>query len=123
MVALAALAVALYAVYRGNRNTSAATAAALVVAFRDAWDRYLHDGNDPTRKEFHFAELMNLFEICCAICRENSLIGVSHRLMVSYLRDAWKALEKDPYASEKKPALHTDKDTFSEIEAFMKGLN
>lgn len=118
VVGLAALVVAFYAVYRGNRNTSVATAAALNVAFRDAWDRYLHD-RDETRKEFHFAELMNLFEIGCATCEEKSLAGVSRNLIAEYMREALGALTKNPYAVEQVPRLLTGKDTFLHIKRFM----
>lgn len=107
---------AFYAVYRGNRNTSVSTLATLNVAFRDAWDRFIHDEQ---RKAFHFGELMNLFEIGCAICKEKSLIGVSRSLIEEYMKEALSLLTKNPYAVEKVPGLLTGKDTFSHIKAFM----
>jgi len=117
LVALAALAVALFALYRGNRNTSAATVVALNVAFRDAWERFLNAKEDD--QEFHFAELMNLFEIACAICQENSLAGVSADLVKIYMQDTLGELVKSPYADVQVPFLLTGPTTFLHIKKFM----
>jgi hypothetical protein len=117
VVAVSALAVAIFAIYRGNRNTSAATVVTLNVAFRDAWERFLKASDDD--KEFHFAELMNLFEIACAIYQENSLAGVSGDLMKKYLQDILGVLVKSPYADEQIPKLLTGSTTFLEVKKFL----
>jgi hypothetical protein len=117
IAALAALAVAIFAIYRGNRNTSAATMVTLNVAFRDAWERFLEA--TPHGREFHFAELMNLFEIACAVYQDNSLAGVSGDLMKNYLEGILSVLIKTPYADEQIPKLLQGPTTFLHIKKFL----
>ncbi len=70
-VAVAALLVAVYAIVRSNRNSSAATVVALNEHFRQAWQWYF-DEREEDKKDYQFAELANLLEVACGIHDEGS---------------------------------------------------
>jgi hypothetical protein len=119
-VGAAALIVAIYAIRRGNKNTSAATLVALNVAFRDSWEKFLQAKEDDLDiKAFHFAELMNLFELACAVYREKSLAGNSRDLVRKYMEEILGKLVKSPYADARIPDLLTGETTFIHIKEFL----
>lgn len=89
----------------------------LNVAFRDAWERFLTA--DELHQPFHFAELMNLFEIACAMYQEKSLVGVSGDLVRRYMEEILGKLVKSLYADEKIPMLLTGPTTFLHIKRFL----
>lgn len=117
LVALAALVVAAYAIYRGNRNTSASTLVTLNEALRQAWERLL-----PTPGVIHIehlADLMNLFEIACGINLERSLAGVSKKLMSHYLNSVLRMLINNSITRSEIPKLLHDNTTFQYIKKFL----
>jgi hypothetical protein len=65
-IALVALVVSWLGIWRANRTTSAATLVTLKEGFRQAWSRFF-DAQDEAEKYYELAELLNLFEIACAI--------------------------------------------------------
>src|ERR1035438_3224880 len=83
-VSLVALYIAFYAVRRANKTTSAATFIALNESFRQAWERFFA-AQDEEQKHYELAELINLYEIACAIYLEKSLTGNSRKLEKEYL--------------------------------------
>ena len=93
LVALAALGVAWFGIRRSNKTTSAATLVTLNEGFRQAWMRFFE--SDPDDKKFNLAELLNLFEIACAIYLEKSLTGNSRQIMFEYIDSVLKLLLKD----------------------------
>jgi hypothetical protein len=120
VVSLAALGLALYALYRSNRNTSASTLVALNVAFRASWWSFLNATKDED-KQFELAELLNLVEIACAICQENSLAGNSRDLMRAYLNTILNILINNQGVSVMvRTSLLEDKKTFLHIKRFIR---
>jgi hypothetical protein len=117
IVALAALIVAGFAIYRGNRNTSAATVVGLNEAFRQAWERFLPATG--TNRRHQLSELMNLLEIASAIHLEGSLAGVSDDLVKDYLNSVLRLLIGDSYSESEIPTLLEDPKTFIYIKKFM----
>ena len=117
-VALAALAVSAYAIYRGNRNTSAATLVAINEAFRPAWGRLLRAPHG-LKHTLELAELMNLLETACAVYSEGSLAGVSQELMKDYLYMALGLIVKDETLNSEIPSLLHDPHTFKYIKLFL----
>jgi hypothetical protein len=117
LVALFALLLAAYAIYRSNRNTSAATLVTLNEALRQAWDRLLPPGGNIDVSQF--AELMNLFEIACAISLERSLAGNSKSLMAHYLNSVSKMLINNQTTKSEIPKLLHEKSTFQYVKKFL----
>jgi hypothetical protein len=118
-VALAALTVSVYAIYRGNRNTSAATLVTINEAFRGAWGRLLRAPHG-IQHTIELAELMNLLETACAVYSEGSLAGVSQELMKDYLYMALGMIVKDEVLNGEIPPLLHEPHTFKYIKLFLK---
>jgi hypothetical protein len=107
--------VAIYAIRRGNRNTSAATLVMLNDGFRQAWQRFFAADDN---KDHEFSELMNLLEIACGIHKEKSLVGVSRELSQEYLEHVLLLLEANEDARRRiEAAIHTP-TTFKYIARF-----
>jgi hypothetical protein len=117
-VAFAALCVSWYAIRRANRNTSAATLVVLNEGFREAWKRFFHANEGELEAEL--AELLNLFEIACAICLEGSLSGNSSKLMNEYLNMTLRMFVKHEYAREHIESLLQTERTFIYIKRFLR---
>ncbi|WP_156964691.1 hypothetical protein [Methylocapsa aurea] len=113
-----ALVVALFAIRKGNRNSSAATMVTLNEAFRQAWRRFLSAGEEAERQH-EFAELMNLLEIGCAIYLEGSLSGVSRELTEEYLGNTLSLLESNDDARKRIELLRHSSTTFKYIRRFL----
>lgn len=118
-VSVVALSIAFYAIRRANKTTSAATFVALNESFRQAWVRFFA-AQEEEEKHYELAELMNLFEIACAIYLEKSLTGNSRKLEEGYINSVLKALVKSDYAKAKVPRLLEDEGTFEFVRLFLK---
>jgi hypothetical protein len=117
-ISLIALAVALYAIRKGNRNSSAATLVTLNEACRQAWHRFLSAKNQEER-QYEFAELMNLLEIGSAIYLEGSLAGVSRELTEEYLGNTLSLLESHKDARARIELMRHSPTTFKYIRQFL----
>ena len=76
--------------------------------------------SDEEQKHYELAELMNLYEIACAIYLEKSLTGNSRKLEKEYLNTVLKALVTSNYAKTEVPSLLEDKGTFEFVRLFLK---
>ena len=116
-----ALAVALFAIRRGNRNASASTIIVLNESFRQAWTRFL-SAVDEQSKEFEFSELMKLFEITCDIYLEDSLSGVSREPLEEYVGNTLSLLEANDDARERMDGMVHSPTTFKYIRRFLERM-
>jgi hypothetical protein len=114
VVALAALGVAIFAILRANKTTSAATLVTLNQACSQAWERYLHEPSD-----YNLGELLNLFEAGCAIYDEKSLTGNSRKLMRDYLDSVLPLLAKSQPVCDQAFNLLQSPETFIFIKGFL----
>lgn len=119
-VASAALGISIYAILRANKTTSAATLVTLNEGFRQAWERCLHAMPEPDATSYNLAELLNLFEIACAIYLEKSLTGKSRKLMYEYLGSNLSLLIRTPVINDQALRLLQTKETFIFIKKFLK---
>jgi hypothetical protein len=119
-VAGVALVISIYAILRANKTTSAATFVTLNEGFRQAWKRCLRALPEPHGPNYDLAELLNLFEIACAIYLEKSLTGNSRRLMSDYLDRTLSLLIKTPVINDQAFQLLQTKETFIFIKKFLK---
>jgi hypothetical protein len=97
IVAFVALLVAVVAMKRSDRNASGATLVTLYEAFRQGWARFQSEG-DAERSRYEMAELMNTFEIACAIHQDRSIHGHSRELLEEYLCDTLSKFANDTEA-------------------------
>jgi hypothetical protein len=118
IVTTIALFIAIFGINRANKTTSAATLVALNEGFRQGWVRFLNT-DEHEQKHYELAELMNLFEIACAIYLEKSLTGNSRRLEKEYLNTFLKALITSDYARTEVPGLLEDEGTFEFVKLFL----
>lgn len=118
VIAFVALAVAWYAIRRANRTTSAATMVTLNEGFRSAWGRFFSAREE--QKTAELAELLNLFEIACAIRQEGSVSGNSAVLLQEYLRNVLRLLGETPNISSQVTPLLQDNSTFSFVRRFLR---
>lgn len=117
IVSVAAFAVALYAIWRANNTASASTYVALNEALREAWSRFFKAQKE--EKEAALADLLNLFEIACAIRLEGSLSGNSGILISQYLNDILRKLVTNPYTRENVKPLLVDRGTFCFVKRYL----
>jgi hypothetical protein len=117
-VTFVALGVAWYAVWRANRTTSAATLVTLNEGFRSAWGRFFSANEQ--QKTAELAELLNLFEIACAIRQEGSVSGNSAELLREYLDDVLRLLTGNAYICERVGPLLQNEATFIFVRRFLK---
>lgn len=108
--------VAVYTLRKSDRNSSVATLVTLNDGFRQAWQRFLSAEGE--RRDYEFAELMNLLEIACAIDKEKSLVGVSRELAREYLGHVVQLLELNDDAQNRIAAAAHDPTTFKYIRLF-----
>ena len=121
-VALIALRVAHVALHRSDRNASAATLVTLNDGFRQGWKRFI-DANNPDTKDYEFAELMNLFEIACAIHLDDSVHGASKELLEDYLCRTLSLIGENDYAKARLIALRETHNTFKFLAAFLHAMH
>ena len=117
-ISLIALAVSLFAIRKGNRNSSAATIVAINDGFRQAWHRFL-SAEVETARQYEFSELMNLIEIGCAIYLERSLSGVSRELIEEYLGNTLSLLEGNEDARKRIEPMRHSPETFKYMRRFL----
>jgi len=117
-IAAIALVVAVVAIRRADRNSSAATMVTLNEAFRQAWPRFLY-AKDETEHQYEFSELMNLLEIGCAIYLEGSISGVSRELIEEYLGNTLSLLESNKDARSRIELMRHSPTTFKYIRRFL----
>lgn len=115
-IALVALVVALLALRRSDKNTSAATLVTLNEAFTAAWQRYLAP---KAKRDFEFGNLANLLEIGCAFHHEGSIHGASKEILGHYLESILGMIEELPDARKRLQALREDPDNFKYIIRFL----
>ena len=118
LVAFIALGIACYAISRANRTTSAATLVSLNEGFRSAWSRFLSAKEE--QKTAELAELLNLFEIACAIRQEGSVSGNSAELLREYLDNVLRLLTSNAYICQQVRPLLQDEATFMFVRRFLK---
>jgi hypothetical protein len=131
VVGLAAIGYAVRSLARSCKNSSAASYITLNGEFRQAWRRYF----DARRRlaartsqslpieewevQAEFSELLNVFEIACAIHLEGSLVGVTADLAKNYLATTLYALEDDSDSMERlAKAIHSP-TTLEHVRAFI----
>ena len=117
-VSLIALTVAIVAIRKSDRNTSAATLVTLNEGFRQGWHRFL-PAKDEAERQHEFSELMNLLEIGCAIYMEGSLSGVSRELAEEYLGNVLSLLEANQEARTRIEEMRQSATTFKYIRQFL----
>jgi len=120
-ISFIALGIAIYAVRKGNRNSSAATLVTLNDGFRQAWLRFLNAKDEQTMQA-EFSELMNLIEIACAIYLEKSLSGVSRELAREYLEGILNLIKSNADARSRIEAMRHSPTTFKYIRKFRRKL-
>ena len=117
---VAALGISIFAIYRANKTTSAATLVSLNEGFRSAWQRFLDADKDS--KDYELAELLNLIEIGSAVYLESSLTGNSGQLMFSYLGSSLKLLSADEEVKKRASKLIQSETTFAFTREFLKKM-
>jgi hypothetical protein len=110
-----------YGVYRGNRNSSAASLIALNEAWRQAWERYLLAEGD-VAKQHQFAELLNILEIACALKIKRVLTGPSREILTEYLDGVLTLLKSSNDAKDRLGNLIHAPTTFKYIGQYLRRL-
>lgn len=129
VIAAASVYIAIVAVRRSDKNASVAMLITLSEAFRAGWQRVIASikaiDKDPSAEDARyttFSELLNLFEIACAIMNEKSVAGFSREIIHKYLVDSLGLIVGNDYARMQIPHMLTDETTFEHIKAFIKSL-
>lgn len=116
-VALVALFIAIAAMKRSDRNASGATLVTLYESFREGWQRFQNE-EDHDRCRYEMADLMNTFEIACAIYLDGSIHGHSRELLEEYLCDTLSKFAADEGAVECIRAMIDGPSTFKFLALF-----
>jgi hypothetical protein len=121
-VAAVSLVVAVYAIRKGNRNSSVATLVTITEAAREAWKRFLNAENDNDRG-YELAELMNILEVGCAMVNERSLAGVSKDLLKELFKQELAHIDGNEYARGQIKTMMSEPHTFEQISRFKERLH
>jgi hypothetical protein len=89
---------------------------ALNESFRQAW---LHFSNDQDRKQYAFADVMNLLESACAIFDEKLFVGKTRRLLEDYLCHIFILIQQSDDAKARIERLMMTERTFEHIVKFL----
>lgn len=108
-----------YGVYRGNRNSSAASLIDLNEAWRQAWERYLSAEGEEA-KQYQFAELLNILEISCALKIKRVFTGISRELLTEYLDSSLTLLNGNNDAKYRMGNLTQCPNTFKYVARYLK---
>lgn len=96
-----------------RRAASASTFVALLDGFRAAWNAYLC--SEDHKRDFHFAEAVNIIETACALHADDLLFGKTKDLMEAYLDEVIVILEEDAKRFE---GLISAPTTFNNLLAY-----
>jgi hypothetical protein len=107
--------------WRSDRNTSAGTLLAISEAFRQAWERFLGE-SVPERRNAHFHDLMNLFEIGCAIHQDQSVHGASKKILEQYMCDTLTLIARNEGARATITQMRNTPDVFEFLKRFLKAM-
>lgn len=121
IVSSAALGIAIFTVWRSNRNTSAATLVSLYEALRAAWGRYLQ-AEKPDQVEFEFAELINLIELACAVYLDAAVHGATREMLEEYLVEVLEILRADDVARKRMAGLMERPNTYKYLKLFLRRM-
>lgn len=122
VVSLVALVVALVAMGRSDRNASGATLVTLYESFRQGWVRFQAE-TDPERSRYEMAELMNTFEIACAIHQDNSIHGRPRDILEEYLCDTFTKFADDVEAVKAIRSMIDGPSTFKYLRMFQQEMS
>lgn len=132
IIGVIAVALALFTLRRGNKNSSVASMIPLNAEIRDMWDQYTSSFTSiefNTVLELRTLEreialklegLMNVLEIAAAIEVEGTLSGISRVLMRDYLRRTLEDIIRNDYTSAKVSDLLQDQNTYVYIRRFLR---
>lgn len=118
LVAIVALSVAIFTVWRSDRNASAATLVTLYEALRSAWGRYLQ-AEAPERREFEVAELANLLELACAVYLDGGVHGAAREMLGEYLNEVLEILGSDREMRKQLSELKERPNTYKYLKRFL----
>lgn len=121
IVAVVALYVALVAMRRSDRNASGATLVTLYESFRQGWFRF-QNAADADTSRYEMAELMNTFEIACAIHQDQSIHGHSRQLLEEYLCDTISKFASDHEAATIIHSMIDGPTTFKFLAMFQREM-
>jgi len=122
LVAVALTAIALFLTARqlriGRRAASAGAFIALNESFRQAW---LHFSNvDEGRKQYAFADVMNLLESACVIFDEKIFVGKVATLLEDYLCHVFILIQESDDTRERIEKMILTHKTFEHITKFLR---
>jgi hypothetical protein len=120
-IALSAIAVAVAAIWRSDKNSSAAVLVTLNEGFRQGWHRYLSllpEGKEADLR-YELSELTNLFEIACAIHQDGAVHGASKELLEDYLSQTLALFEADETARRWITEMRQTPTTFKFLIRFL----
>lgn len=96
----------------------------LNISFQTSWKLYIKalQANDIDAQEYEFAELLNLFEIACALHLDGSFHGVSKELIEKYLCDTLSLIAANTDAYARISALKDSPATFKWLRNFLRQM-
>lgn len=118
VVSGAALSIAVFTVWRTDRNSSAATLVSLYEAMRAAWGRYFQ-AEKPEQINFEFAELINLIELACAVYLDAAVHGAMREMLEEYLIEVLDLLRADGEARNRMVDLMERPNTYKYLKRFL----
>lgn len=100
-------------------SSSAAAWVSISSDFRSEWLLFGQAENE-VFKQFHFAELMNIFEITCAMFEKGAWRGVTKELVQAYVVDTLVRIKNSPDASERITQMIDNPESLKYVRAFLK---
>jgi hypothetical protein len=117
VISLVALVISAIALRRSDKNSSASLLLTLSSTISSAWQAVF--AADSQSKPYAVGELMNVFEMGCAIDLQGSLTGPSGDLVTQFLKENLTLLLENEEMSALARSLLKNKGTFSNIDRFL----
>ena len=117
VISVVALFISLVALRRSDNNSSASLLLTLTTTISSAWQGVFT--TDPKSRSYAVGELMNVFEMGCAIDLQGSLTGPSGELVTQFLKENLTLLLRHEEMSALAKSLLQNKETYSNIDRFL----
>ncbi len=118
LIALVALFIARAALKNSDRNASAALVVALQDSISVGWRRFLTTA-EVTRKDYEFAELMNVFETAASVHQEGALQGRAKNMVEAHLCNSLELISDNDDAQLRIAKLRGAPETFRHLIDFV----
>jgi hypothetical protein len=122
IVAIVALIYSYNQLVWARRSAAVATVVSIDASLRTAWNSYLTCGEDELRQRLHFGEVLNTWELACAVWEDRVFVGKAGDMMVDTICLQMKMVSEEPSMNARIEGLIEDPENFAAIVKFVREM-